>query len=190
MSTKLSPGFADPVADAQACFRAVLDAMAHPGRVRHVPAMEAPAPLCRAAASVLLALVDHETPLWLDADAAAVRDWITFHTGAPPVGTAACAFGLALSMPDLAAFSAGTDEMPETSATLIVQVRSFSGGARYELAGPGLREPAPFTVDGLAADFAARWADNHALFPRGVDLLLCAGDQVAALPRTISVRNL
>jgi alpha-D-ribose 1-methylphosphonate 5-triphosphate synthase subunit PhnH len=42
-------------------------------------------------------------------------------------------------------------------------------------------------VDGLPADFVAVWQRNHALFPRGVDLILCAGRSVAALPRSVSV---
>jgi len=185
----LSPGFADPVGDAQACFRAVLDAMAHPGSVRRMPAMAAPAPLCASSAAVMLALVDHETPLWLDPAAAGAREWITFHTGAPLGAAETCAFALALDLPELAGFYAGSDEAPETSATVIVQVRALSMGAAFELAGPGLRVPARFAVDGLPPDFAMRWAANHALFPRGVDLLLCAGDQVAALPRTVTVRS-
>ena len=62
----------------------VLDAMARPGQVHEVgKAIDPPAPLCAAAASVLLTLVDNETPLWLDPAAAEARSWIAFHTGAP-----------------------------------------------------------------------------------------------------------
>jgi alpha-D-ribose 1-methylphosphonate 5-triphosphate synthase subunit PhnH len=186
MSADLSPGFADPVTGAQACFRAVLDAMARPGRVLSIHGVSAPAPLCDAAAAVLLTLVDHETPLWLDPDAEAARPWIAFHTGAPFGGGM---FAMALSLPDLAALPAGSDEMPETSATVILQVASLRAGRRLVLEGPGLREPAVLLADGLPADFVAMWQRNHALFPRGVDLILCAGRDLAALPRSVAVRE-
>ena len=112
--------------------------MARPGRVMSVAGVSAPAPLCDAAAAVLLTLVDHETPLWLDPDAAAARGWIAFHTGAP-LSDWRAAFVLALALPDLATLPAGTDEMPETSATVILQVRALGSGRRLVLEGPGLR---------------------------------------------------
>lgn len=189
MSMQLSPGFADPVADAQATFRGVLDAMAHPGRPCDVARVDAPAPLCPAFAAVVLTLVDHETPVWLDPDAAPVQGWIGFHTGAVSCVPAQAAFALALRLPDLATLCAGSDEEPETSATVILQVAGFGSGRRYRLAGPGLRQPTPFHVEGLPADFAAIWLRNHALFPRGVDLILCSGTSVAALPRSTTVRE-
>jgi alpha-D-ribose 1-methylphosphonate 5-triphosphate synthase subunit PhnH len=77
--------------------------------------------------------------------------------------------------------------MPETSATIILQVASLTPGRRFVLQGPGLREPALLGVEGLPLDFGAIWQRNHALFPRGIDLVLCAGDHLAALPRGISV---
>jgi alpha-D-ribose 1-methylphosphonate 5-triphosphate synthase subunit PhnH len=184
MSATLTPGFTDPVAGAQACFRAVLDAMARPGCVHSVTGISAPAPLCDAAAAVLLTLVDHETPLWLDPDAAAARAWIAFHTGASFGGAA---FVMALSLPDLAALPNGTDEMPETSATVILQVPTLGSGRRFVLEGPGLRRPTELRVDGLPVDFVSVWQHNHALFPRGVDLILCAGRSLTALPRSVSV---
>jgi alpha-D-ribose 1-methylphosphonate 5-triphosphate synthase subunit PhnH len=189
MSSNLSPGFADPVAGAQSCFRAVLDAMARPGQVRAVTGVSAPAPLCTAAAAVLLTLADHETPLWLDAAAEPARSWIAFHTGATIGPAARAMFAMALSLPDLAEFSNGADEMPETSATVILQVASLASGHRYRLEGPGLRESIVVTIDGLPADFAATWQRNHALFPRGIDLILCAGDQLTALPRGVTVKD-
>ena len=187
----MTPGFADPVADAQGCFRAVLDAMSRPGRVRPVRGVAAPAPLNDAAATALLTLVDHETPLWLDPDAEAARPWIAFHTGAPLVGSTkdGAAFAMALSLPDLDTLPAGTDEMPETSVTVILQVSSLTSGRAYELSGPGLREPAILRVSGLPADFVSVWQRNRDSFPRGVDLILCAGNSLTALPRSVSVKE-
>ncbi len=126
----IEAGFADPVLEAQACFRAVLDAMARPGRVHSVDArISPPAPLAPATAAVLLTLVDHETPLWLDADAAAARAWIAFHCGAPlAADPAACAFAVALPPIDLQGLPAGTHETPERSATLILQVGALGRG--------------------------------------------------------------
>ncbi len=189
MSSDLSPAFTDPVIGAQACFRAVVDAMARPGLVKTVPPVSAPAPLCDAAAAVLLTLVDHETSLWLDPDAAGARTWIGFHTGAPPEAAAQAMFAMALSLPDLAELPNGSDEMPETSASVILQVKSLAAGQRYWLDGPGLREPTELLVDGLPDDFATIWQRNHAQFPRGIDLILCAGDCLAALPRSDCVRK-
>jgi alpha-D-ribose 1-methylphosphonate 5-triphosphate synthase subunit PhnH len=189
MGNDLSPGFADPVADAQSCFRAVLDAMARPGTAHAVCGISAPQPLCEAAAAVLLTLADHETPLWLDPAAAAAGAWIGFHTGAPIVPSARAMFAMALSLPDLAALADGTDEMPETSATIVLQVASFGSGRRFVLEGPGLRQPAILSVDEMPADFVAIWQRNHGRFPRGIDLILCAGNQLAALPRSVSIRE-
>jgi alpha-D-ribose 1-methylphosphonate 5-triphosphate synthase subunit PhnH len=185
------PGFADPVGEAQATFRAVLDAMARPGKLHEVgERLTAPAPLDQATAAVLLTLVDNETPLWLDADAAAARDWLAFHCGAAMIGTPGeAAFAAALSLPDLAALPAGTHEAPEGSATLILQIAALGTGTRYRLSGPGLREPTLLPVSSLPTDFATIWQRNHALYPRGVDIILCAGTTLTALPRSVSIEE-
>ena len=188
----LTPGFADPVRDSQACFRAVLDAMARPGAIHSVPAtLQPPHPLHRATAAVLLTLVDAETPLWLDPEAQPATAWIALHCGAPLVPMPTAAFALALHPVPLATFAAGSDEAPEHSATLILQLAALgtphSRGHRLRLDGPGLAAPAIIAVDGLAPGFVAEWAANHACFPRGVDLVLCANDQLAAFPRTLRI---
>ena len=100
----LSPGFADPVAGAQACFRAVLDAMARPGRIQHGTRACPPRRRCATPRrAVLLTLADHETPLWLDPDAATRRAPGSPSTPARRVVPASQAmFAMALSLPDLA----------------------------------------------------------------------------------------
>jgi alpha-D-ribose 1-methylphosphonate 5-triphosphate synthase subunit PhnH len=151
-------------------------------------ALRPPVPLDAATAAMLLTLIDHDAPLWLAADCAPARDWIAFHCGAaftPDPGRAA--FAVATALPDLSLFPAGSDDSPEDSATLIVQVRGFGFGQTLRLQGPGLRTPETLAVVGLPHDFPAIWARNHAQFPRGVDLLLCAGTTLAALPRSVSV---
>ena len=183
------PGFADPVQDSQACFRAVLDAMARPGQIHTVATLRPPPGLDPATAAVLLTLADADTPLWLDPAAMAAQDWITFHCGAPVAATEVAMLALALGPVRLDAFPAGTDDAPELGATIILQMAALGQGAGFELSGPGLAAPAVFMADGLPAGFIAMWAANHALFPRGVDVILCAGDRIAALPRTVQIRG-
>jgi alpha-D-ribose 1-methylphosphonate 5-triphosphate synthase subunit PhnH len=85
--------------------------------------------------------------------------------------------------------SAGSHEAPEESATLILQVAALGSGTRYRLAGPGLREPAEWAVQGLPAGFTTAWRSNHALYPRGVDIVVCSGTTLAALPRSVSIEE-
>jgi len=183
----LLPGFVEPVGQSQSCFRAVLDAMAHPGRIQYVGRQSAPSPLCAAGAAVLLTLLDDDTPTWLDTDFITAGEWLAFHCGAPLVPRAQAAFAVARDMPALSTLHPGSDVAPENAATLVLQVAELGRGESYLLAGPGLREPATLHVRGLPSDFIAQWHANHARFPVGIDMILCSGEQIAALPRSVEI---
>ena len=90
-------------------------------------------------------------------------------------------------MPALSALDAGTDETPQDSATLILQVAAVDDTAGWHLTGPGIEREHRLAVTGLPSDFPAQWAANRAQFPRGVDVVLCAGTRLAALPRTTRI---
>ena len=182
------PGFADPVADAQSCFRAVLDAMSHPGRILVAgDGLQPPAPLVPATAAVLLTLADADAPVWLDDAAAPAADWLRFHCGVTLVDPGAAAFPVCLGLPPLTTFNWGSHDGPEDSATVILQRPSFEDGPRLRLSGPGLRQPETIRLGVLPENFIEEWQANHAAYPRGVDLVLCAGSRLAALPRTLTI---
>jgi alpha-D-ribose 1-methylphosphonate 5-triphosphate synthase subunit PhnH len=187
-------GFDDPVLDSQRTFRGVLDAMAHPGRVVLLPPLVAPPPLGAAAAAVCLTLLDFDTPLWLDHAAASpdVVGHLRFHCGMPRVGSPGAArFALiadARRFPSLDLFEPGTDERPDLSATLIVLVDELRAARGQRLTGPGIDGETRLEVLGAPALWDAAQA-NAARFPRGVDFVLCAGDCLAALPRTTRVEG-
>jgi alpha-D-ribose 1-methylphosphonate 5-triphosphate synthase subunit PhnH len=92
---------------------------------------------------------------------------------------------LAAACPVLSELQNGTDEAPEASATLILQIAALGSGTAYRLTGPGLAEPSILRATGLPDDFVNAWRRNHAQFPRGVDVIVCAGDHLAALPRSV-----
>lgn len=187
MSGTRFPGFADPVLDAQASFRAVLEAMSRPGRVLRVtPPPEVPPGISPAAAAVLLTLVDAETVLRLEAGAEA-EAWVRFHCGCR-VAREGADFVLDPSA-DLLALEAGSEEEPERGATLLIEVATLAEGEGWKLSGPGIRETHKLRVQGALAGFVETWARNRARFPRGVDVILCAGERVAALPRTVSIEE-
>jgi len=183
-------GFADPVLDSQQAFRACLDALAHPGRVVDLgPGLPSVPGLHAAAGALLLALLDQDTSLWLSPSLAGgpVAASLRFHTGCLLAGAPGEAdfalIGGPAELPPLDCFGAGSDEYPERSATLLVQVAAFQPGG-WRLAGPGIRGEARLSIAGLAADFPGQWERNCARFPRGVDLFLASGERLCGLPRT------
>ncbi|MFG1372464.1 phosphonate C-P lyase system protein PhnH [Xanthobacter oligotrophicus] len=199
----LAAGFADPVHDAQRTFAALMRAMAEPARpVPLVSALSPPAPLSPEMAATALALLDYETPVYLDATLAAVPDvaaFLRFHTGAPVVADPAAArfalLGNSAALPDFARFAQGEPDYPDRSATLIVQVARMgeespgatsAGEGALVLEGPGIKGTRTFSAAPLPADFARRLAANRALYPLGIDLILCAPGLVAGLPRMLA----
>jgi alpha-D-ribose 1-methylphosphonate 5-triphosphate synthase subunit PhnH len=191
----LSAGFADPVLSAQSTFRAVLDAMARPGSVQPLAAAVAPPrPLTAGAAAIALTLCDHDTPVWLDATLRASDDvaaWLRFHCGCEVVDApAGAAFALAAdagALPAFDSFNLGSADYPDRSTTLVLQVHKLEAGAGLALRGPGIRDVSHLLAEPLPADMTARLAQNRALFPRGIDLLLATDAAVAALPRSVRI---
>ena len=189
---ELPAGFADKVLSAQSTFRSVMDAIARPGSVqRIVAAAGTPAAMMRGTASIALTLFDHDTPVWLDplmSETSEVTKWLKFHTGAPVVGDSSiCSFALIgdpAALPPLDRFSFGTNEYPDRSTTLILQVESLTQGRSLELRGPGIDGAAVLQAAIEPADLLQRLAINTALFPRGIDVVLVHDDAIAAIPRT------
>ena len=189
-------GFAAPVLDAQGVFRALMEALARPGTAGALQAaVSPPAPLSATAAAAALTLCDHATPVWLDPAlraSEAVAAWLGFHTGAPLAHTPADAhFALAANPGALMAFdnfAQGTQDYPDRSTTLILQVESLDAGPPLVLEGPGIETAARLAPSPLPRHFAEQWRQNNARFPRGVDLILAAPQAVACLPRTTRIR--
>jgi alpha-D-ribose 1-methylphosphonate 5-triphosphate synthase subunit PhnH len=189
----LAPGFDDPVHDAQRVFRRLLEAFAHPGRVVLLPPMLVPpSPLNPGAAALALTLVDHGTPLSLDAalDTEPVRMFLRFHCGAPIVDeTSGAAFALVgnADAVDLGRFAVGEPECPERSTTVILQVPGFAYSDRIRLSGPGIECQTSLRVDGIDGGFWRQWQRNSTLYPCGVDVVFASPEAIAVLPRTVRV---
>jgi len=186
-------GFDDPVQQSQQAFRALLDAMARPGRVATVETeVGHPDNLSPALAAALLTLADLDTPVWLGSgfDTDAVKTWLRFHSGAPLVAKpeqAAFALLDAAQMPALESFSFGTDESPERGATLLIQVPGLTGATAMTWRGPGIKDSISMPSCGLDQ---AVWRQRAALsveFPRGIDLYLGCGRDLVALPRSTAI---
>jgi alpha-D-ribose 1-methylphosphonate 5-triphosphate synthase subunit PhnH len=190
----LSGGFAEPVFLAQSVFKRMMDAMARPGTIQTVaPDAEPPAPLGIAAGAMALTLCDHDTPVWLSSGLAksAVPQWLGFHTGAPVTNEKAeSRFAFvenAAALSSFGLFSQGTQEYPDRSTTLVIELPDLENGRRLALMGPGIKSVTDIAPTGLPESFLHLWIENRALFPRGVDLVLTSGSRFLCLPRTTKI---
>jgi len=207
------PGFAKPVDQAQAVFRAVLEALSRPG----IPCLLSALPPALAAGdfspgmlALALALCDSDTPLWLDAaaDTPQLRHHLRFHCAAPFVSSPAQASFAFIAQPEimpcLDAFKPGQADFPDRSATLVLRANlSEAQGQTYELTGPGVKDNGrgawqSFRAANLPTWFLEDWETNHAAYPQGVDIILVddGADHSGApwarllgLPRTARIRK-
>ena len=181
-------GFTDAPVQASHAFRAALNALSRPGQIETLQGASAPAPLSSAAATLAMTLFDVTTPVHLAGahDTPALRDWITFHTGAPLVIAEAASFAIGTwkALQPTHRFAIGLPDYPDRAATLIVEMPALAAkGTR--LTGPGIETEAFISLPETAA-FKA----NRALFPLGLDCFFTSGAQVAGLPRSTIVEDI
>lgn len=164
----------------QVAFRGLAQAFSHPGKVQvlsHPALLLAPATLLDGATSFADAqcLLD-------EADRARLETPLTAPDSAHFVlvnGATAPDFTPAL----------GTLESPELGATLLLTVQGFHEGQALTLSGPGIAGQREIRVNGLDPAWVKARADWNAAFPLGVDMLLLAGHEVMALPRTTQIKG-
>jgi alpha-D-ribose 1-methylphosphonate 5-triphosphate synthase subunit PhnH len=189
---ELPTGFADKVLAAQSTFRSVMEAMARPGRVQRITARAGtPSPMMHGTAALALTLFDHDTPVWLDhrmTETDSVAKWLRFHTTAPiTTDSSLSQFALirdGAALPGLDRFCLGSNEYPDRSTTLVLQVASLVEGPGYVLQGPGIDGTTVLRATMAPRDLFERLAVNATLFPRGIDVVLVHDDAIVAIPRT------
>lgn len=178
--------------EAQRAFRAVLDALARPGRAYRLP--ERPLRTVPAALLPLLALADLDTPACVlgddpDGGWQQVLATVTSAPGAALPEARLVAALRPLSGDELLALRRGSAAAPEDGALLSVAVSDVdSGGSWWRLSGPGVAGRAAITPVGLDGQLAAARAQAVAGFPAGIDLLLVGPDgRVLGIPRTTAI---
>ena len=189
----LETAFTLPVQDAQHSFRRLLKAMSEPGVIVALHQLKHGwQPLNVATTSVLLTLADNDTPVWfsnaLHNDI--VSQSLRFHTNAPlveqPQQATFAVSSDTISSEQLNALCEGSAVAPETSATLIVQVSSLSGGRMLRLTGAGIAEERMIAPQ-LPSCILHELTERPHPFPLGVDLILTCGERLLAIPRTTHV---
>jgi alpha-D-ribose 1-methylphosphonate 5-triphosphate synthase subunit PhnH len=206
LTSRMGTAMREPVHAQQQAFRAVLMAMAWPGRVIDLPVacvdgIEAPqandgAAIGAGLTALLLTLLDRETTVRLHPpfDSDAVRQYLRFHTGVRNAEPAAYEVVSAAHLDRrlCQALELGTDEAPQHGATLIVDVPGLDSAQSPPLllSGPGIEWTQCLPVGSLEPA-VWRWRiERQTDFPRGVDMLFVQGLRVAALPRSTRLQEM
>ena len=191
----------DLVFDSQAVFRTVLDAMARPGTVGLLTALDprCPLPDYRPLAAVARTLLDHEVTCALapgenPADALELSRYLAAATGSRLTDPAEADYIVARGpLPPglLASLKRGTLAFPDGGATLLILTPDFTtttGALPVTLTGPGVPGTVTTHLTGLSAENLAERRVANAEVPRGVDLLLIdPTGRVLCLPRTTRI---
>ncbi len=174
----------------QAVFRALLDAMARPGKVNPLPAQASGAGAAPGILAVMTCLVDHQAAYWISpALGEEVERALSYRTTARRVQAADAGF-VAVDGPGavhaVSRASVGTIEYPDEGATVIISCDSLTRGpVRLTLYGPGVCGAGTLRVAGVPVEAFRTVSRRNRDFPLGIDLILVAADNSAAcIPRS------
>lgn len=185
--------------ESQQAFRALLDALARPGRVVGLPRSlteRMPPVLVPAAAladvEVTVAVITGPDDDWIDAVLQATGAQVAPFTQAEMV-----VFRRAPSASEIASLERGDATSPERGARVSIACRSLravgarrpaDSGLTLTLRGPGVEGTIRVVTDGLHPAVLEALADANHFFPAGVDAWLVADDgSVVGLPRSTKV---
>ncbi|MFD2178347.1 phosphonate C-P lyase system protein PhnH [Veronia pacifica] len=192
MSTILD-AFDTPIHDSQQCFRLVLDALSRPGTVKHLPFPPAFGALSSAATQILLTLADQATRIYLPQQHASndiIVQNLKFHAGCSVTTQRNEAdFGVVSGSADetFEGFMFGDESYPDRSTTLLIEVSDFTSGRVFNMEGPGIKTRNEVVIGGLSESVASALVNQRGNFPLGLDLILTAGSQAMAIPRSVKL---
>lgn len=162
----------------QHAYRQLMQAFANPGQLETLSD--------EAALLTLATLLDGATSLADVHGLISTLDWARLETVSAIAETAHFVLADGAQAPTFTP-GIGTLESPEEGATLLLSVASLNSGSSYTLSGPGVDGSRNVAVRGLNPAWLASRESWNAAFPMGVDIVLLAGKQVMALPRTTRI---
>jgi alpha-D-ribose 1-methylphosphonate 5-triphosphate synthase subunit PhnH len=183
-------GFEDPARGSQQTFRAILEAMEHPGQIvtiRENP--HAPQVFNSACAAACLTLLDYETAVWTDIDwRSPAISWLQFGCGSSVV-TEPCMANFAIitnptTMPPLDYFRISRYEYPEKATTMVVQVNDILPVPDNKYSKIFSGKIARLELKGVTQNFWYQWQQLSRLYRPGIDIFFTCDDVLTALPKT------
>ncbi len=191
------PSF-NPVADSQAIFRVLLNAMARPGTVALLPATDPRCPLeaGQALAALAQTLLDHEVTFAVDSalpQAEAFTHYLTTTTGSRPAEHREADYFFApgpLEAGRLNTLKRGVLAFPDEGATAIILTSTFASepDTHDTLQGPGIAATLVTNLAGLSQENLTERDQANSELPRGIDLILVdPSGHVVCLPRTTRI---
>ena len=182
-------GYDEAATGSHLAFRAILDAMEHPGRLVTVPEYpHAPAIFNSSSAATCLTLLDSDTPVWTDIDwRNPAISWLQFACGSSIVTELCMAKFVIITkpavMPSLEFFRVGRQELHEKATTILVQVDDIYPVLDDRSTNIDGGKAAGLKLKGVADIFWYQWRRLSRLHPLGMDIFFTCDDVLTAWPK-------
>jgi len=192
----------DPVHDAQAHFRHIMDALARPGKINSFPAIDInpPAALYPASSLIGFSLLNRDVSFHCINLPAQAHEYIHANTDSDQAELSGADFiflnGGERANADLIQYAkTGDIRYPEQSATLIIQVsklayENFVGAQKLTLYGPGIQYSSIVYLDAIHPELLSMLTILNDSYPLGVDAFVTdTQGNFIGLPRTTQIQT-